>query len=494
MNDAEQEIPIPEQISKYKIEGLLTKGGMSLLYLGTHPDSSEPVLIKVLLPKFLKDKEIVSRFVNEANVIAKANHPNIVRLYDSGTWENGLYIAMEFVKGTSLRKILTHQPFSLKRALEILLQIAYALCHLHTHGIVHGDVKPENILITETGQVKLIDFGIAHVLTEKNRSNAPKRLVGTPIYMSPEQLENWGNVSCQSDIYSLGIIAYELALGKITHGRIILSLAPKGLQKILHKALQPKVEDRYSDMTDFIADLSNYIKSGSYKQDKQGSDYFLELFETLERFQTSITSEQIPALNDIEIGLCLRSGMGLSGQFYSYNDLGQNKRAIFIAESLVKGVEGTLAISAIRMLFLTLKELYKNPKELMQKLYSLIQSDSYIKAIRFAYLVIDTVMHDFEFYNNQYGTLLLDAKNVETLPLIESLVFAKSSYRVGQRLLFAASAISNQNLLHALQTAFQETIEQSCQQQAESIVRRLHLKEVSSFEEEPLLVLAILPK
>ena len=188
--------------------------------------SSEPILIKVLLPKFLKDPDVTARFLNEAHIIATANHPNIVKLYESGTWEGGLYIAMEFVKGSSLRKSLVNQPFSLKRALNILLQISYALCHLHTHGIVHGDLKPENILITESGEVKLIDFGIAQILSDKEKKDVSKRLTGTPIYMSPEQLEDWGNVSCQSDIYSLGIMAYELALGKITHGRVIISLAP----------------------------------------------------------------------------------------------------------------------------------------------------------------------------------------------------------------------------------------------------------------------------
>lgn len=493
--DDELNGPIPEQIAKYKIEGLLTKGGMSLLYLGTHPDSSEPVLIKVLLPKYLKDTEIVHRFLNEANIIAKANHPNIVKLFDSGTWAGGLYIAMEFIKGTSLRKILTHQPFSLKRALEILLQIAYALCHLHTHGIVHGDVKPENILITESGQVKLIDFGIASVLSDTHKNELPKRLVGTPIYMSPEQLENWGNISCQSDIYSLGIIAYELALGKITHGRVIISLAPKGLQKLLHKALQPKVEDRYSDMADFIADLSNYIKSGSYKQDKQGSDYFLELFETIERFQNNILPETLPTWEDIEIGCVSRSGTGLSSQYYNYKDLSRDKKAIFIAESTLKGVEGTLAIASMRMLFVTLFDLFnqKEPLEMIQELLSRTELDPLIKSALFSYIVIDTKQHLIEFFHNGYGTLLSTQKLIVPDQKTDSISWAKYSFNPNERFLFAGCMALNPQIQNSLQSAFQDTFdavnELSCQQQAESVVRRLHLKELGTFEEEPLFLL-----
>ena len=117
-------------------------------------------------------------------MISLANHPNIVRLIDSGVWEGSLYIAMEFVKGTSLRKILQQQPYSLKRALDVLFN-SLRLAHLHSHGIVHGDLKPENILINESGQAKVIDFGIAELLTDK-REAKPQRFVGTPIYMSPE--------------------------------------------------------------------------------------------------------------------------------------------------------------------------------------------------------------------------------------------------------------------------------------------------------------------
>src|SRR5262249_44107549 len=153
-----------------------------LLYLGTHPDTKEPVTIKVLSQKFLSHPEIVKRFLNEAEIIAMADHPNIVKLYGHGEWAGGLYIAMEFVQGISLRQYLLQTPMSLKRALEIILDVAYALCHLHTHGVIHRDLKPENILVTDIGTIKVIDFGIAQLLTEKSPQDAyPKqRLIGTP--------------------------------------------------------------------------------------------------------------------------------------------------------------------------------------------------------------------------------------------------------------------------------------------------------------------------
>ncbi|HXF29140.1 MAG TPA: serine/threonine-protein kinase, partial [Chlamydiales bacterium] len=292
---SQEPIQIPATIGRWRIEGLMEKGGMSLLYLGVHPETNEAIIVKVLSPQYLQHPEVVARFLNEAHIISLTDHPNIIKLYEYGQWQNGLYIAMEFVRGTSLRRVLAHQPFSLRRALEVILQTAYALCHLHTHGVVHGDLKPENILITDDGKVKVIDFGIAKVLTGvREAKDETGRIIGTPIYMSPEVRLNPNELTFQSDIYSLGIIAYELVIGKITHGKVILSLAPKGMQKILNKALQTALDARYLDIVDFITDLSTYMNSSDVEKDKQGSDYFFEMFEKVEAYQNNLTPEKMP--------------------------------------------------------------------------------------------------------------------------------------------------------------------------------------------------------
>src|ERR1700730_17089661 len=180
--------PPPEKIGPYKVEALLEKGGMSFLYLAAHPETKDPITIKVLFPEFLSNPEMVQRFLREAAIIALADHPNIVKLYGQGEWEGGLYIAMEFIQGISLRQYLLRNLISLKHALELVMEISMALCHLHAHGIIHRDLKPENILVTESGGVKVIDFGIAQLLTDNYRDpHSKRRLIGTPIYMSPEQ-------------------------------------------------------------------------------------------------------------------------------------------------------------------------------------------------------------------------------------------------------------------------------------------------------------------
>lgn len=294
--NAAQKPPLPDKIGPYKVEALLEKGGMSFLYLAIHPETKEPIIVKVLFPEFLSNPEMVQRFIQEASIIAIADHPNIVKLYSQGEWEGGLYISMEFIQGISLRRYLLRNLISLKHALEIVMEISMALCHLHAHGIIHRDLKPENILVTDSGGIKVIDFGIAQLLTEDQRDpNSKSRIIGTPIYMSPEQKMDPENTSYPSDIYSLGIITYELILGKLSHGQIHLSIMPKGIQKILAKALQQKPEDRYQDIVDFMTEISSYLHSpallkenkeldppwGSFREFKASADFLSSPYTAL---------------------------------------------------------------------------------------------------------------------------------------------------------------------------------------------------------------------
>lgn len=268
--ESSAEEKMPEYIGPYQVEALIEKGGMSLLYLATHPDIQDPITIKVLVPSFLSNQEMIHRFLREAEIIGMADHPNIVKLYGQGEWEKGLYIAMEFIQGISLKHYLLHNIISIQQALGLIMEIAMALCHLHAHGVIHRDLKPENILVTESMGIKVIDFGIAQLLSDTSSDPLlQRRLIGTPVYMSPEQRKNPESASFPSDIYSLGIITYELVLGRLSHGQIHLSLMPKGLQKILSKALAPDPCNRYQDIVDFMTDLAHYLHSPALAREKK---------------------------------------------------------------------------------------------------------------------------------------------------------------------------------------------------------------------------------
>lgn len=339
-------LAIPEKIGPYRIETLLAKGGMSLLYLGFDAKTKEPRVIKVLSPKYMNHPEMVDHFLFEAKIISLADHPNIVKLYDHGKWEEGLYIAMEFIRGVSLRQFLMQQSFSLKRCLDIILQAAYALCHLHTHGVIHRDLKPENILIAEDGEVKVIDFGIAQLHEDKHKTT--HKIIGTPSYMSPEMKENPANASFSSDIFALGIITYELILGKLSYGMINLSLLPAGLQKIVGKALAVSPSERYQDIVAFIHDLTDYYKSPEIDHERPGTDQVIEQMETVQKAESSLSIAEKPKWPSFDIGIAKDKEPDQFGIYLDFFKFANNTMAIILAHTNTNHLNSAIYMANFR--------------------------------------------------------------------------------------------------------------------------------------------------
>jgi serine/threonine protein kinase len=340
---------LPTHVGPYKIDSLLSQGSMSLLLLGSHPDTKKPLAIKVLLPELLSNKELAEQFLKEAEIISLADHPNIVKLYGQGEWEKGLYIAMEFIQGISLRQFILHKSLSIQKALEIVLEISYALLHLHSHRIIHRDLKPENVLIMENGNTKLIDFGIAHMLeeTKKPKRPGPNQIIGTPSYMSPEQKANPFNISFNSDIYSLGIMMYELILGKLSFGNVQLDLIPTHLRPILKRALEPDPKLRYPDIVDLIADISKYIKSNELDSDRSDEDESIEIWELLGKEHRELLTP-IPTWSEIDVGLAKPKAIHLFGIYYDFFKLPDNSYVIILAESPYSQLSSIISLSVLK--------------------------------------------------------------------------------------------------------------------------------------------------
>lgn len=508
---AEKKEKIPQKIGPYKIEALLEKGGMSYLYLAIHPETKDPITIKVLFPEYLSNPEMVQRFFREASIIELADHPNIVKLYGQGEWEEGLYIAMEFIQGISLRKYLLHNLISLKHALEIVMEISMALCHLHAHGIIHRDLKPENILITESGGVKVIDFGIAQMLTEDHKDpNAQRRLIGTPIYMSPEQRNNPESTSYPSDIYSLGIITYELVLGKLSHGQIHLSIMPKGLQKILAKALQTNPTDRYQDIVDFMTDVSAYLYSPSFSKENKELDPLGELSESLRQAQHSLVPHEPPFWNNVEIGLATYKSLGISSLYYDFFDLPQGAYGIIIGEPSVKGSPGVVYASVLRGMVRALSQLTQKPEEMATVLNSLLIEDPMKQQFAFSYLVLLPKENRIRYISCGCGHLWHIPKGSLTLNPITStnhslgthsplrFTEVENAWEVGDMLIFY-TALNYQTASETplftkdfLQASLDESILQSPQRQVDTILRKTKINLSRTSIECSLVLMSIL--
>jgi serine/threonine protein kinase len=507
----EEETPaIPQQIGGYKIESLLNKGGMSVLYLGIHPETHEPLAIKVLSSHYVSHPEMVERFLREASIIELTNHPNIVRLYGHGRWEGGLFIAMEFIQGISLRQLILQQTLSLKRSLEMVLQISHALTHLHSHGIVHRDLKPENILLTAHGGIKVIDFGIAGIFAEKGSFGSKAKILGTPDYMSPEQKEDPLHASFSSDIYSLGIVTYELILGRLSHGMIHLALVPRGLQKILAKALQPKPEDRYEDIVDFISDVSKYLTSSELKRDMRGSDYLGELSENLKEAQALIVPSGTPNWPRIDVAVASNSNTAISSVYYDFFEQKDGVFTIVIGESLATGVEGLLHIAILRGMIRSLAPLIQRPSELIQIVNQHICEEEKEQTYCLSYLTLKPTINSFSYISCGYSPLWylpagtaeprrISAENIALgiSPQID-VIEVESNWDIGDRIVlhtFQAGLSKSFQEVEFDEEQFLEALQENVffppQRQVDAIFRKVSKKEERTLFERPVTVISL---
>ncbi|HEY5284271.1 MAG TPA: serine/threonine-protein kinase, partial [Polyangia bacterium] len=215
---------IGERYGNYQALSLLGEGGMGAVYLAEHPGIGRRVAIKVLKSELGHDPQLLTRFLNEARAANAIRHPNIIEVLDSGTTERGAsYLVMELLEGESLSgRIKRLSRLDERSAIEIAMQTASGLGAAHAKGIIHRDLKPDNLFVipeesdAARERVKILDFGIAklHLLAGDSLKTRTGTLMGTPVYMSPEQCLGTKEVDHRSDIYSLGIIIYEMLTGR----------------------------------------------------------------------------------------------------------------------------------------------------------------------------------------------------------------------------------------------------------------------------------------
>ncbi|MFO7180086.1 MAG: protein kinase [Pseudomonadota bacterium] len=273
---------------RYRVLGLLGRGGIGLVYLCRHEVLEKPVAMKVLRPEYADQPEVVQRFVNEARAASAFKSPRIVDTLDVGTLPSGApYFVMEHVEAETLAAVLQRDGFvAMPEALEIARQIAEGLEAAHAAGVVHRDLKPENVFVGRTPEgrlaVKIFDFGVAKVTRAKNRLTHVGAVFGTPSYMSPEQARGQ-SVDQRADIYALGIMLYEMLAGELPfQGDDPLSVmaqhverpvprltvtpagvaVPPALEAIVHRCLAKDANDRYPTVAAFIADLDRF-RSGA---------------------------------------------------------------------------------------------------------------------------------------------------------------------------------------------------------------------------------------
>ena len=227
---------------RYEVQQKIGVGGMADVYLGKDTLLGRPVAIKILHQNFGSDQDFVARFKREAQAAGKLNHPNVVSMYDVGFDQGFHYIIMEYVSGCTLKEYIQHHgdQVTVQEAVKITVAIAEGLEHAHMMGIVHCDVKPHNILITDSGRVKVTDFGIARAINSATTMMYTNSVMGSAHYISPEQASG-KSINVSTDIYSLGVVLYELLTGEVPfRGETPVSVA---LQHVKDRVVAPRIKN-----------------------------------------------------------------------------------------------------------------------------------------------------------------------------------------------------------------------------------------------------------
>jgi serine/threonine protein kinase len=258
------EPPTPEALNALlpglEVLEMVGRGGMGAVYRAVHKKLDRDVAVKILPPELGEDPAFAERFVREARTMARLGHPYVVTVLDFGEAGGVFYLVLEFVEGWSLRELLRAGPPPAEKALQLAQEIAEALQYAHERGIVHRDVKPENVLVGEDGHVRIADFGLAKLLDpcrEDPTLTGTRQAVGTPHYMSPEQTDRPDEVDARSDLFSLGVMLYELLTGDLPRGRF----APPSkrvavgsdVDEVVLRALEPDPAERFESAAEMRA-------------------------------------------------------------------------------------------------------------------------------------------------------------------------------------------------------------------------------------------------
>ena len=269
---------------RYLIESLIGVGGMANVYKGRDVRTNNAIAVKVLKEEFLGNEELVRRFKNESKAISILDHPNIVKVYDVSVTDQLQYIVMEYIDGITLKEYLKQRGGALtwKEVVHFATQVLGALDHAHSKGIVHRDVKPQNIMLQADGSIKMMDFGIARFSRAQSQTVSDKA-IGSVHYISPEQAKG-DRTDARTDIYSVGVMLYEMLSGSLPFdGSGTVSIAimqisekpkplaqvapnvPEGLRQITEKAMEKDPADRYQSAAEMLEAIQAFKQNPSIR-------------------------------------------------------------------------------------------------------------------------------------------------------------------------------------------------------------------------------------
>jgi serine/threonine protein kinase len=326
-----------DRVGPYIIVDHLGAGGMATVLKAHHPDLNRYVAIKVMHSSFMSDPSFQQRFQREAQIVAGLEHPNIVPVYDFQQHEGSPYLVMKYIEGETLKDRMSRGPLSLNEVLHIIRSVGSGLAYAHRRGVLHRDIKPSNIIIDRDNTVYITDFGLARIAEAGESTMSADMLLGTPHYISPEQARGVKNLDGRADLYSLGIVLYELMVGRvpfsaetpyaIVHDHIYTPLPmpaainpeiPSEVEAVIIRSLAKSAEDRYATADHLVGDLEQAVAASNLKtlNPNRANQAAISLARLREEMIPGATASRPPAIG---------APLTPTGSFVSLNEESDHK-------------------------------------------------------------------------------------------------------------------------------------------------------------------------
>ena len=405
MNDQKQDSKniregVQLKIEPYKIDREIRRTSEFVLFLAIHSISKDPYYVKVFLREFQGSEAEFSLF--RKKLLDCMELPDALfsqKVFEMGLWERLLYQVLEYFESIPLLEYIETNPLPLKASVEIIEKIAHALHAFHAVNLPFGAFCINNVVILEGDFIKLIEGGLAP-------------WIGPPTfffsyYLSPEFETSGRQFTEKGDIYSLGVVAYEIILSARSQGAFNLTLLPEKLQKIISRSLQNSSEDRYPNSRILLEDLHQYgAQDIGTEQEEPLPKQMNQFFETLKSFQLKIIPP-LPHWKNAEIGVCTFQGLELTGVYYDFFEIAQDASyGIILGETSAKGVEGVFTMAFVKGLITPLARTIQNPRDFIFKLNEYLVAENLEMPLNLVFIKLKPEKKQLQFISCGYAKLL----------------------------------------------------------------------------------------
>jgi len=402
------------RIGDYTVISQIGFGGMGLI-MKASAENGSLVALKIIKSEHINNQSLVDRFQQEMKISSMLHHQNVAEILGWGVDNTGRhYFAMEFVDGKNIRSLLEEKAINLNMALDIFTQLCTGLEYAHSKNVIHRDIKPENIILDCNNILKIVDFGIARIDNDKHNMTMTNVVMGSPIYMSPEQKSDFKHVDNRTDIYAAGAVFYEMLSGEMPGGLLRIDLIPENLRSIVEKTIAYNVEERYSNTNEILKDIVLYKQGGCITRDQKAIHKIEDNVKLRQALIDSFYPEENPAVSGLDLDAFYIPAEGIGGNYYDYITIDDTHTGILVGNLFDQpDVEAALFLAMLRSAFRIFAGDSIDPEVTLKKLNDFMSGERFDYFAVFSYMIFDNLTKEISVATAGYKPVMVLKEGVD---------------------------------------------------------------------------------